>query len=223
MKRNFLNGGVVAFLVMLLSSPALSQMPGSPGGPRPVPPAMEELDRLTERERGPAEEHGTADREEGARHFEAKKRERLLQFLQLDEATSAKLSQRLEQLDQRGDELRRQRREAFQALREQAKGLRKELRRGQRNGGERAPEEAPPAAGSPTDNSALRQALDRVYAVEDAMAGLRRDRLQAGRDLLTPDQQVKFLLFTVKFQKEMRERLLREYGGREGGAPERRR
>ena len=58
--------------------------------------------------------------------------------------------------------------------------------------------------------STLRQVLDRVYAVEDAMAGLRRERLQVARDLLTPEQQAKFLLFSARFQKEMRERMLRE-------------
>jgi hypothetical protein len=49
--------------------------------------------------------------------------------------------------------------------------------------------------------------------MEEAMAGLRRERLQTVRDLLTPEQQVKFLLFNMRFQKEMRERLQREHGG----------
>ena len=172
---------------------------------------MEELDRMTTPERG------GKDMEERIRHFEAKRREKLLQALKLDEATRTRLSQRLAQLDQKAQDLRRQRQEAVQTLREQAKGLRKEMRRGQRNGGGRGPEGTPPAGGSPADNSALRQALERVYAVEDAMTGLRRERLQVARDLLTPEQQVKFLLFTVRFQKEMHERLLRERGGPEGG------
>jgi hypothetical protein len=135
-----------------------------------------------------------------------------MQALQLDEATRNKLNQRLEQLDQRAEDLRRQKREAVEALRRHAQGLRKDMRRGQRNGG-RGPEEAPPAAGAPGDNAAMRQALERVYAMEEAMAGLRRERLQVVRDLLTPEQQVKFLLFNMRFQKEMRERLQREHGG----------
>jgi small-conductance mechanosensitive channel len=172
---------------------------------------MQEPERMTPPERG------GKDMEERIRHFEAKRREKLLQALQLDEATRTRLTQRLEQLDQKAQDLRRQRQEAVQALREQAKGLRKEIRRGQRNGGGRGPEGTPPAGGSPADNSSLRQTLERVYAVEDAMTGLRRERLQVARDLLTPEQQVKFLLFTVRFQKEMHERLLREQGGQEGG------
>jgi hypothetical protein len=64
------------------------------------------------------------------------------------------------------------------------------------------------------DQGALKTALDRIYAVEEAMAGLRRDRWQVARDLLTPEQQVKFLMYSVKFHKEMRERLEREHGGR---------
>ncbi len=199
-------------LAGVLTSPCWAQEMERPGGPRPMPPVMEELERMTVPERG------GKDMEERIREFAAKRREKLLQALQLDEATRARLNQRLEQLDQKAEDLRRQQREAVQALREQTKELRKEMRRGRRNGGERGPEETPPAASSPTDNNALRQALDRVYAVEDAMAGLRRERLQVARDLLTPEQQAKFLLFSARLQREMRERMLRE-----GGTQERRR
>jgi hypothetical protein len=203
----------VSALILVLVAPmslTVAQEPGQQGGSSPAPPAMEELDRMTTPERG------GKDMEERIRHFEAKRREKLLLALQLDEATRTRLTQRLEQLDQKAQDLRRQRQEAVQALREQAKGLRKEMRRGQRNGGGRGPEETPPAGSSSADNSALRQVLERVYAVEDAMTGLRRERLQVARDLLTPEQQVKFLLFAMKFRKEMRERLQREHGGPEG-------
>jgi Spy/CpxP family protein refolding chaperone len=182
---------------------------------------MEELDRMTGPERGPGA--GPGGGEEGSRHFAAKKRERLMQALHLDEATRSRLGQRLEQLDQKGEDLRRQRKEAFEALREQAQGPRKDMRRGPREGGGRGPEEAPPPAGPAVDSGALKQALERVYAVQDAMAGLRRERTQAVRELLTPEQQAKYLLFTAKFRKEMRERLQREHGGQEGGPPDRRR
>ncbi len=188
------------------TAPSWAQEMERPGGPRPMPPVMEELERMTAPERGGKDK----DVEERVREFAAKRREKLLQALQLDEATRTRLNQRLEQLDQKAEDLRRQQREAVQALREQAKWLRKEMRRDRRNGGERGPEEAPSVGGSPADNNALRQALDRVYAVEDAMAGLRRERLQVARDLLTPAQQAKFLLFSARFQKEMRERMLRE-------------
>lgn len=208
-------------LVALLASPALAQEMERPGGPRPMPPVMEELDRMTGPERGPG--GGPGGGEESGRHFEAKKRERLMQALHLDEATRSRLSQRLEQLDQKGEDLRRQRREAFEALREQARGLRKDMRRGPREDGERGPEQAPPAGGPAVDSGALKQALDRVYAVEDAMAGLRRERTQAVRELLTPEQQVQFLFITMKFQKDMRERMQRGQGGPEGGSPDRRR
>src|SRR5437016_8059050 len=204
----------VSALILMLVAPmplSMAQEPGRQGGSSPAPPAMEGLDRMTTPERG------GKDMEERIRHFEAKRREKLLQALQLDEATHTRLTQRLEQLDQKAEDLRRQRREAFQTLREQVKDRRKEMRRGQRNGGERGPAEAPPAGGSPADNSALRQALERTYAVEDAMTGLRRERLQVARDLLTPEQQVKVLLFSLKLHKEMRERLQRERGGPEGG------
>ncbi len=222
MCRNFWERSSVALALFLaLAFPALAQEMERPGGPRPMPPVMEELDRMTGPERGPGA--GPGGGEESGRHFEAKKRERLMQTLHLDEATRSRLSQRLEQLDQKGEELRRQRREAFEALREQAQGMRKDMRRGPRDGSGRGPEEAPPAGGPPVDSGALKQALERVYTVEDAMAGLRRERTQAMRELLTPEQQVKFLFFTMKFQKDMRERMQREHGGQEGGPPDRRR
>src|SRR5712692_9165024 len=110
MSRNFWSrSSIVLVFAGVLVSPVLAQERSRPGGPAPVPPVMEELDRMTEQERGPAG-RGPADMEEGARHFQAKKRERLMQALQLDGATRNRLSQRLEQLDQRAEDLRRPRR-----------------------------------------------------------------------------------------------------------------
>ena len=196
-QKHFLQGMVV-FVAGLMTLPAWADPPGREGAPSPNPPVMQELDRMTESP--PA---GSAQQDSG-RHFEAKKRERLIQMLQLDEATRGKLLQRMEQLDQKAEDLRRQRREAFSALREQAKGLRS-------RGDRRARDADKPTVG--VDQGALKTALDRIYAVEEAMAGLRRDRWQVARDLLTPEQQVKFLMYSVKFHKEMRERLERERGG----------
>src|SRR5437879_12880005 len=176
----------VSALILMLVAPmslTMAQEPGSQGGSSQAGTAVEGLDRMT------APERGGKDVEERSRHFEAKRREKLLQALQLDEATRTRLTQRLEQLDQKAEDLRRQRREAFQTLRDQVKDLRKEMRRGQRNGGERGPTEAPPAGGSPADNSALRQVLERAYAVGDAMTGLRRGRAQGGRCPPTPRRQ----------------------------------
>jgi hypothetical protein len=222
MNRNLWScSSIVLALAGALASPVLAQEKGSPGGPAPVPPVMEELDRMTEQERGSIRSE-PAESEESGRHFEAKRRERLMQVLHLDEVTRAKLSQRLEQLDRKGEDLRRQRREALMALREQAKELRKEMRR-PRNGGGRGPEEAPPSGGATMDSAALKQALDRVYAVEEAMTGLRREKLQAARELLTPEQQLRFLFYSMKFHRDMRERLQREQGGLESGPMDMRR
>ena len=199
MNQKHILQGMVLFVAGMMTLPAWADPPGREGTSSANPPVMQELDRMTESP--PA---GSAQQDSG-RHFQAKKRERLIQMLQLDEATRGKLLQRLEQLDQKAEDLRRQRREAFSALREQAKGLRS---RGDRRARD---------AGKPTmevDPGALKTALDRIYAVEEAMAGLRRDRWQVARDLLTPEQQVKFLMYSVKFHKEMRERLEREQGGR---------
>src|SRR2546428_8278 len=161
----------VSALILVLVAPmslSVAQEPGRQGGSSPAPPAMEELDRMTTPERG------GKDMEERIRHFEAKRREKLLQALQLDEATRTRLTQRLAQLDQKAQDLRRQRQEAVQALREQAKGLRKEMRRGQRNGGGGGPGGAPPAGGRPGAKNAVRPGPGR-----DA---IRRDVRETFRD-----------------------------------------
>ena len=124
-------------LILALACPALAQEMERSGGSKPTPPVMEELDRMGKPEREPGA--GPGGGEESGRHFEAKKRERLIQALHLDEATRSRLNQRLEQLDQKGEDLRRQRKEAFEALREQAQGLRKREKRGPREGGGRKP------------------------------------------------------------------------------------
>ena len=198
MNQQHLLQGMVVFVAGLMTLPAWADPPGREGTSSSSPPVMQEPDRMTEPPAGSAQQ-------DSGRHFEAKKRERLIQMLQLDEATRGKLLQRMEQLDQRAEDLRRQRREAFSALREQAKGLRS-------RGDRRARDADKPTVG--VDQGALKTALDRIYTVEEAMAGLRRDRWQVARDLLTPEQQVKFLMYSVKFHKEMRERLEREHGGR---------
>jgi len=190
--------GMVVVVAGLMTLPAWADPPGREGTSSANPPAIQQPDRMTEPPAGSAQQ-------DSGRHFQAKKRERLIQMLQLDEATRGKLLQRMEQLDQRAEDLRRQRREAFSALREQAKGLRS-------RGDRRARDADKPTVG--VDQGALKTALDRIYTVEEAMAGLRRDRWQVARDLLTPEQQVKFLIYSVKFHKEMRERLEREHGGR---------
>src|SRR5438552_14746455 len=198
MNQKHLLQGMVVFVAGLMTLPAWADPPGREGTSSSSPPVMQEPDRMTEPPAGSAQQ-------DSGRHFQAKKRERLIQMLQLDDATRGKLLQRLEQLDQKAEDLRQQRREAFSALREQAKGLRS-------RGDRRSRDADKPAVG--VDQGALRTALDRIYTVEEAMAGLRRDRWQVARDLLTPEQQVKFLMYSVKFHKEMRERLEREHGGR---------
>ena len=155
------------------------------------------------------EQPATGEQKESTRHFEAKKRQRLIQMLQLDEATRGKLLQRLEQLDQKGEDLRRQRHEAILALREQAKNLRGRADR-------KALDTERATAGGVVNEEALKGALERIYGVEDALAGLRRERWQIARDLLTPEQQLRFLMYSVKLHKEMRERLEREHGSELG-------
>ena len=113
MNQKHILQAMVVFVAGLMTLPAWADPPGREGTSSANPPVMQELDRMTESP--PA---GSAQQDSG-RHFAAKKRERLIQMLQLDEATRGKLLQRMEQLDQKAEDLRRQRREAFSALREQ--------------------------------------------------------------------------------------------------------
>src|SRR3989475_3850512 len=182
----------VSAVILVLVAPmslTLAQEPGSQGGSSPAPPAMEGLDRMTTPERG------GKDMEERIRHFEAKRREKLLQALQLDEATRTRLTQRLEQLDQKAQDLRRQRQQAVQTLRQQAKGLGKEMRRGQRNGGGGGAGGAPPSGGQPARNSPLRPAVGKGYAVEEGLKGVLRGGPPGGRGLLAAPERRKILPF----------------------------
>ena len=191
---------VVGILIAALAiSAAWAEAPGR--GEVTVPPPGVVIQNPEQRPEPPA----SGQQQESTRHFEAKKRERLIQMLQLDEATRGKLLQRLQQLDQKGEDLRRQRHEAILALREQAKSLRGKADR-------KAVDSEKTSPGAVVNQEALKGALDRIYAVEDALVGLRRERWQAARDLLTPEQQVRFLMYSVKLHKEMRERLEREHG-----------
>src|SRR2546428_5538499 len=122
---------VVSAVILVLVAPmslTLAQEPGSQGGSSPAPPAMEGLDRMTTPERG------GKDMEERIRHFEAKRREKLLQALQLDEATRTRLTQRLEQLDQKAQDFQRQRQEDVQNMGGVAKRMPKEVGRRQAQG-----------------------------------------------------------------------------------------
>ena len=193
---------VVGILIAALAtSPAWADTPGHEATTSPSPPGVQHPERRSDLP--------TGEQQDSTRHFEAKKRERLLQMLQLDEVTRGKLMQRLEQLDQKGADLRRQRHDAILALREQAKSLRSKSDR-------RVPEQERSAATVGINQEALKGALDRVYTVEDALVGLRRERWQVARDLLSPEQQVRFLMYSVKLHKEMRERLTREQGAETG-------
>jgi Spy/CpxP family protein refolding chaperone len=185
----------------LVSATAWPEGPADKNTPSPGPSILDEPSRASE------QEPGAIDPQQSGRHFEAKKRERLIQMLRLDDVTRAKLLERWEQLDKKSQDLRRERREAFSELRGQIKTP--ESRRGSRKSQDT--EKLSTSAGG--NEAALKKALDRVYAVEEAMAGLRRERLQIARDLLTPEQQGKFLMLSMKFHKEMLQRLEREQGG----------
>ena len=99
-----------------------------------------------------------------------KRRARLFEKLQLDQATRTKLTQGLDELNQKAEPLRKQRYEAAATLKAQAQ--------------EKA------------DSAILKQTLERYYAATDALTTLDQQRRELLRQSLTPEQQAKLLRFT---------------------------
>jgi hypothetical protein len=179
----------------VLASPSFADEPRLKGGSQP--PVMQELDKMSAEQRQQQQREGQ-QRERGP-YSASEERDRLFRHLQLDDATKTKLTQQLQQLDQKADDLRRERHEAFSTLKEKAKALRGT------DGG--------PGAATPKNDGSLKQALDRLYAAEDALTGLHQERRRILREGLTPEQQAKMIMFRGQ---EMREHMGRERGAESG-------
>jgi Spy/CpxP family protein refolding chaperone len=96
-----------------------------------------------------------------------KRRARLFEKLQLDQETRTKLTQGLDELNQKAEPLRKQRYEAVATIKAQAQGK--------------------------TDSATLKQTLERYYAATDALTTLKQQRRELFRQTLTPEQQEKLI------------------------------
>jgi hypothetical protein len=189
--RSLMIPGMMAGMALVLASPSFADEPRLKGGSQS--PVMQELDKMSaeqQQQQREGEQRGRGD------YSPSEERDRVFRHLQLDDATKTKLTQQLQQLDQKGEDLRRQRLDAFHNLREKAKAL-----QGTEGGTSAAP---------PKDDGSLKQALDRLYAAEDALAALHQERQRVWRDNLTPAQQAKLVMFRGR---EMREHMGQERGG----------
>jgi Spy/CpxP family protein refolding chaperone len=122
-------------------------------------------------------QQGTApERHDGADR--GKMRARLFEKLELDQASRSKLTQGLDELNQKAEPLRKQRSEAVATLKAQTQGQ--------------------------VDSATLKQTLDRYYAATDALTTLKQQRRELFRQTLTPEQQAKFMTLRFNHQHDKR-------------------
>jgi len=138
---------------------------------------------------GPDAKLAEKKREEVIKKVEAVRIWRLTEELKLDQATAVKLSAFLSSFDQQRKTI----------LREQVAGM-KELRRTVNT--------------SKPDEVKLKSALEKLEKNHYAMQGLREKEFNGLKDILTTEQQARFVLFQQRFQHEMRRML---EGARTGG------
>jgi Spy/CpxP family protein refolding chaperone len=124
--------------------------------------------------------------------MEAVRMWRLSEALKLDEKTSAKLAAVLGSLDQQRGAIMRENRETIRELRSTLK------------------------AGNP-DEKKLKAALEKIRKNQDAMMDLRKKELHQIKDILTIEQQARYLIFQHEFGREMRGMISGARGQGRGG------
>ncbi len=142
--------------------------------------------------------------EEVRKKIEAIRIWRLTEELKLDEKASARLASLLSSIDQRRAMIARESMEAMRDLRAYLKSER-------------------------PDRSKLKAALDRIERNQNEMMDLRKKEIGGVRDILTVEQQARYVLFQQKFRREMRGMISEARGrgqgkrgfgqGRIGGGP----
>lgn len=131
-----------------------------------------------------------ARREEVRKKIEAIRMWRLTEELKLDEAASARLASVLSSFDQQRKDIRRSQRETMRELRTLLNTAR-------------------------PDEAKLKTALDRMEHAHATMQALRNKELTSAKELLTIEQQARFVLFQAEFMHDMR----RMISGARGDGP----
>jgi Spy/CpxP family protein refolding chaperone len=127
-------------------------------------------------------------RDEVRKKIEAIRIWRLTEDLKLNEATSAKFASILSSLDQQRKDIRREQRESLRELRFLLKA-------------------------SKPDDAKLKTTLDKIEHAHNAIQTLRNKELTSARDILTIEQQARFVLFQVDFMQDMRRMISGARGG----------
>lgn len=139
-------------------------------------------------EEGPGAPPSEERREEIRKKIETIRIWRLTERLRLDTTTSAKMASVLSSFDQQRRDLMR---EQMTSLREVRTSLKAQK----------------------PDEAKLKTALDRLEKNQQAIQELRRKEIDGLKGILTIEQQARFLLFQLEFQRELREMIAGARGG----------
>lgn len=180
---------MLAAAVTMLAAPALAQQ-GNPPGPMPGPyeddGEFEGPGRVGAGGGVPEER-----REEIRKKIEAVRIYRLTEELKLDQQTAAKLAALLGSVEQKRRELTREQLETMRELHASLK------------------------AGNP-DERKLKGLLEKLEKNQKGIAEVREREIKGLKDILTVEQQARYLIFQREFMREMRGMIAGARGGGQG-------
>ncbi len=127
-------------------------------------------------------------REEIRKKIEAVRMWRLTEVLKLDENTAAKLSAYLSSIDQQRRDIMHERMETMRALRNALRS-------------------------SKPDETKLKAAIDRLEKNHHAMTEIRGKEIAGLKNILTTEQQARFLLFQQEFRRDIQRMIAGARGG----------
>lgn len=166
---------IFTIILTITAMPALAQR-GMQGPPPDEGPREEGGFAPEDGPGGPPSEER---REEIRKKIETIRMWRMTEELKLDPATSGKLAAQIGSFDQKRRELMREQRESMQALRQSL------------------------TAQKP-DEAKLKQLLDTLEKNHRAMQELRTSESRSIREILTVEQQARYVIFQQEFRREMR-------------------
>ncbi len=172
----------MAVLVIALLIPGIATRAQAAQGGPPM------NDPFSDQDRSPATE---AKRDEVWKRIEAVRIYQLTEELNLDDATSAKLSSLLSSIDQKRRDLQKEQMAGMRSLRDILRAAK-------------------------PDEAKIKQVLAKLEQNRRAMLDMRESELKSLREILTVEQQARFIIFQHDFQRNMRRMIA---GARHGNGP----
>jgi Spy/CpxP family protein refolding chaperone len=157
-------------------------------------PGQATVDEAWAGQASPDNSPSPARREEVRKKIEAIRIWRLTEELKLDETTSARLASILSSLDQQRKDIHREQMDRMRELRVLVQA-------------------------SKPDEAKLKTALDKIEHVHNTMQALRNKELASAREILTIEQQARFVLFQMEFMRDMRKMISGAHGNGQGMGP----